>query len=269
MKVDWDKIISENHKPSRASRSLAKMVGGGWDDVNKFFDSGVGQAFLFVTGLDQVGLTPPSRDNLPDPNPNFVSYLDHYTTPAERQARLFEQNRNRALERLRTSEIPKEIKQQEEEFRRGRENEARALLLRNEQSRKGEAARLLARQQTTAAQNAARLQAAQQGATNLKGYLEKIKAVTAASAATRTQNLQSLHALANQKAAAAAAEAEQQRAIQANSAQVLIQQNAEIARLRAEAMAKQAKIAAPSAYMTVAARKGKAPQVKFGGLRYY
>ena len=93
--------------------------------------------------------------------------------------------------------------------------------------------------------------------------------MSAASAATRAQNLESLHTLATQRAAAAAAEAEQQKAIQANSAQVLAQQNAEVARLRAEAMAKQGQIAAPSAYMTVAARRGKAPQVKFGGLRYY
>jgi len=266
MKVDWDNIINEDHKPSRASRSLAKMVGGGWDDVNKFFDSGFGQGLLFVTGLDQVILTPPSRDNLPEPDPNFVSYLDHYTTPAERKARLFEQNRNRAENWLRTSEIQKEIKQQEEEFRRGRENEARALLLRNEQNRKADAARLLARQQTTAAQNAARLQAAQKGATNLQGHLEKIQAVAAASAATRAQNLQSLHTLATQKAAAAAAEAEQQKAIQANSAQLLVQQNAEIARLRAEAMAKQAQI--PQVRST-GTRGKKAPQMKFGGLRYY
>jgi hypothetical protein len=268
MKVDWDKIISENHKPSRASRRLAKpkLVGGDfWSDIGSFFDSPGGQVFLALTGFDALVLPPrpgpPSQEqtyhDFPQPGDEGYNYNPALTTRAKAENWLL------------TSEIPKEMKQQEEEYRRGRENEARALLLRNEQNRKAEAARLLARQQATAAQNAARVQAAQQGATNAQGYLEKIKAVSAASAATRAQNLESLHTLATQRAAAAAAEAEQQKAIQANSAQVLAQQNTEVARLRAEAMAKQGQIAAPSAYMTVAARRGKAPQVKFGGLRYY
>jgi len=269
MKVDWDKIISENHTPSRTSRRRGKpkLVGGDfWSDIGSFFDSPVGQVFLALTGFDALvlpprpGPPPPQEQtyhDFPQPGDEGYNYDPALTTRAKAENWLL------------TSEIPKEMKQQQEEYRRGRENEARALLLRNEQTRKAEAARLLARQQATAAQNAARVQAAQQGATNAQGYLEKIKAVSAASAATRAQNLQSLHTLATQKAAAAAAEAEQQKVIQANSAQVLAQQNAEVARLRAEAMARQAQITKAPAAPAPVARRAKAPQVKFGGLRYY
>lgn len=268
MRVNWDNIINEDHTPSRVSRRLAKMkmVGGNfWTGVNNFFDSTAGQTLLSLAGADILVLPTGQRDQLPEPDPNFVSYLDHYSTPAERKARLLEENRNRAQKWV-EGEFIKENKQQEEEFKIGRANEARALLLRNEQNRKAEAARLLARHRTTEAQNAARVQAAQRGATNLQGQLSKIQAVAAASAATREQSLEALHTLATQKAAAAAAEAEQQRVIQANSAQVLAQQNAEVARLRAEAMAKQAQI--PQVRAT-ATRGNKAPQVKFGGYRYY
>ena len=164
-------------------------------------------------------------------------------------------------------EAAKEAKEQEEDRKRMIANQATGALLRNAQNKKAETARLLAKQQTITAQSAARVQATQQSATSLQGQLAKIQATAAASAATRAQNLQSLQALAAQKGAVAAAEAEEQKAIQAHSAQVLAEQNAEVARLRAEAMAKQAQIAAPSAATTPAARKVRAPQVKFGGSR--
>lgn len=321
MKVDWDKIIKENHTPSRASRRHAKMVGGMMNPL----DMPLVQAFFLVTGLDVV--VPPRESPPPrsfwDGPPSYQDYLfprddsvynawqeerrlaiergedpstiespwaiqfaqkgipyetdkrynpwgDKYVySRAFIRQRMFEQTRARAENWVRTSEIPKELKEQEEEYRLGRENEARALLLRNEQNRKAQAARLLARNQATTAQSAARVQAAQQGATNVQGYLDKIQAVAAASAATKAQNLQSLQALATQKAAAAASEAEQQRVIQANSAQVLAEQNAEVARLRAEAMAKQAQLAKAPVATAPVGRRGKAPQVKFGGLRYY
>lgn len=285
MKVDWDKIIKENHKPSRVSRRLAKMVGGRtWSPL----DMPLVKGFLMLTGIDT--LLPPREE--PPPETNLYNEWQEerrlliemgedlgesqWTSPAEQRRiareftrqRIFEQNRAKAENWVRTSEIPKELKQQEEEYRLGRENETRAFLLRNEQKRKAQAARLLAKQQTITAQMTAKVQAAQQGATNAQGYLEKIQAVAAASAATRAQNLQSLQALATQKGAVAAAEAEQQKAILANSAQVLAEQNAEVARLRAEAMAKQAQIAQGTAPATTA-RRTKAPQVKFGGGFFY
>jgi hypothetical protein len=168
-------------------------------------------------------------------------------------------------------EATKEAKEQEEDRKIVMQNEAYALLLRNEQTRKDEAARLASRNQITATQNAARVQAAQRGATSLQGELERIKTASAASAATRAQNLQSLHALATQRGAVAAAEAQQQKAIQAHSAQTLAQQSAEVARLRAEAMANQSQVRAAPVVTArpTAVKKAKAPQVKFGGLRYY
>jgi hypothetical protein len=255
MKVNWDKIISENYKPS-------KMVGG-YSILNFLND------FADITGLSLLThpIQRPHPDDLTVPNPNLLPYdLRDIPTHEEREQKILE-DRMRRQEQWLLGEIPKELKQQEEEARLTRDSHNRLLLLRNEQNRKAEAARLLARNKAISAQSAARLQAAQKGTANIQDYLARVQAVAAASAATRAQNLQSLHALATQKAAASAAEAEQQRAIHANSAQILAQQNAEVARLRAEAMAKQARIAKASA--APVGRKAKAPQVKFGGLRYY
>ena len=249
MKVDWDKIISENYKPS-------KMVGG-YGISNFMID------FADITGLSLLThpIQRPHPDDLTLPNPDFLPY-------EEREQRLLEARMRRDEEWL-LGEIPKELKQQAEEVRLTRDSHNRLLLLRNEQNRKAEAARLLARNKAISAQSAARLQAAQKGTANIQDYLARVQAVAAASAATRAQNLQSLHALATQKAAASAAEAQQQRAINANSAQILAQQNAEVARLRAEAMAKQAQLVKTPTATAPVGRKAKAPQVKFGGLRYY
>jgi hypothetical protein len=257
MKVDWDKIISENYKPS-------KMVGG-YGISNFMID------FADITGLSMLThpIQRPHPDDLTLPNPDFLPYdLRGIPTKEEREQGLLEA-RMRRDEQWLLGEIPKELKQQAEEVRLTRDSHNRLLLLRNEQNRKAEAARLLARNKAISAQSAARLQAAQKGTANIQDYLARVQAVAAASAATRAQNLQSLHALATQKAAASAAEAQQQRAINANSAQILAQQNAEVARLRAEAMAKQAQIAKAPVATAPVARKAKAPQVKFGGLRYY
>lgn len=262
------------------------MVGGRtWSPL----DMPLVKGFLMLTGIDAVlppRESPPPETNLYDEWQEERRLLiemgedlgeSQWTSPAEQRRiareftrqRMFEQTRARAENWVRTSEIPKELKQQEEEYRLGRENEVRALLLRNVQNRKAEADRLLAKQQTITAQRTARVQAAQQGATSLQGQLAKIQAVAAASAATKAQNLQSLQALATQKGAVAAAEAEQQKAILANSAQVLAEQNAEVARLRAEAMAKQAQLVKTPTATTPTARRTKAPQVKFGGGFFY
>ena len=260
MKVDWDKIISENYKPS-------KMVGG-YGISNFMID------FADITGLSLLThpIQRPHPDDLTLPNPDFLPYEEReqrlLEARMEREQRLLEARMRRDEEWL-LGEIPKELKQQAEEVRLTRDSHNRLLLLRNEQNRKAEAARLLARNKAISAQSAARLQAAQKGTANIQDYLARVQAVAAASAATRAQNLQSLHALATQKAAASAAEAEQQRAINANSAQILAQQNAEVARLRAEAMAKQAQLVKTPTATAPVGRKAKAPQVKFGGLRYY
>ncbi len=236
---------------------------GGYSILNFLND------FADITGLSLLThpIQRPHPDDLTVPNPNLLPYdLRDIPTHEEREQKILE-DRMRRQEQWLLGEIPKELKQQEEEARLTRDSHNRLLLLRNEQNRKAEAARLLARNKAISAQSAARLQAAQKGTANIQDYLARVQAVAAASAATRAQNLQSLHALATQKAAASAAEAEQQRAIHANSAQILAQQNAEVARLRAEAMAKQARIAKAST--APVGRKAKAPQVKFGGLRYY
>lgn len=282
MKVDWDKIIKENHKPSRVSRRLAKMVGG--KNYNPL-DMPLIQGLMMLTGVDVFlpprtpgigGLEGWSGDPRDLPMPLFITEEERLLREEqerldkeESRQRILETNRAKAINWLRTSEIPKELKQQEEEYRRGRENEVRALLLRNEQNRKAQAARLLAKQQTMAAQNAARVRATQQGATSLQGQLAKIQAVAAASAATKAQNLESLKALAIQKGAVAAAEAEEQKAILANSAQILAEQNAEVARLRAEAMEKQAQLVKTPTSTAPVGRRGKAPQVIFGGGFFY
>jgi hypothetical protein len=316
MNVDWDKIISENHKPSRVSRRLAKMVGG-----YGFFPTkppsgpllhgtpaelaGTATTFIGGPGTFIVGSLISGILNMATPfmgdYQSQYSPDDYVYTAADIKASYDTFEFNRLLELKRrfprepwrwkaqllaygyeeySNDLPavdpiveaaKEAAEQEADRKIVMQNEAYALLLRNEQTRKDEAARLLERQRLTTAQNAARVQAAQQGATTLQGELARIQAAAAASAATKAQSLKSLQALATQKGAVAAAEAQQQKAIQAYSAQTLAQQSAEVARLRAEAMAKQSQIrVAPVVTATpTASRKGKAPQVKFGGLRYY
>lgn len=159
-------------------------------------------------------------------------------------------------------EAAKAAKQREEDRIIVQQNETYAAMLRNEQNQKDAAARALARTRTITAQNTARVRAAQQNTTTIQGELERIKAAATATAEAKGQNLKSLHALATQRGVVAATEAEQQKMIQANTAQILAQQNAEVARLRAEALAKQGQIRAVA---PVVSRRAKAPQVKFGG----
>ena len=316
MKVDWDKIISENHKPSRVSRRLAKMVGGyGFfptkppsgpilagspKDLALTAATFLGGPGTFIVGSIISGIVNMATPFMGDYQSQY-SPDDYVYTAADIKAsydtwefkRLLELRRRFPKEPWRwkaqllkygyeeySTDLPevdpiveatKEAAEQEADRKIVMQNEAYALLLRNEQTRQDESARLLERQRLTTAQNAARVQAAQQGATTLQGEMARIQAASAASAATRAQNLKSLHALATQKNAVAAAEAQQQKAIQAHSAQTLAQQNAEVARLRAEAMAKQSQVRVAPAVMArpPVAKKTKAPQVKFGGLRYY
>lgn len=263
MKVDWDKIIREDHKPSRVSRRLAKIVGGSSKTLN-ILDMPLIKATAALTGLDLLMPT----DEWVDPGAALV-YQPNWTKEelyAMNDERLKQEanrrqlakdaaaaaNRASAVNWLMNSQIKKEGEEQREDNRLLRENMTQAALLRNEQSRKAEAARLLARQKIVAAQNAVRVQAAKQSVTSFQGHLDKIQAVAAASAATKAQNLQNIQALAKQRAAAAAAEETQKEAILASSAQALAQQNAEVARLRAEAMAKQAQIP-----QVMASRKAK------------
>lgn len=159
-------------------------------------------------------------------------------------------------------EAAKAAKQREEDRIIVQQNETYAAMLRNEQNQKDASDRALARTRTITAQNTARVRAAQQNTTTIQGELERIKAAATATAEAKGQNLKSLHALATQRGVVAATEAEQQKMIQANTAQILAQQNAEVARLRAEALAKQGQIRAVA---PVVSRKAKAPQVKFGG----
>jgi hypothetical protein len=326
MKVDWDKIISENHKPSRVSRRLAKMVGGnvGVTIGNVLLDivlPGGRQIIEHSWSMDErmrnrrrgLWQTPEQMeaemaanrarqeylDSLPK-EPLYIAawkdYNDYYMKATGKLGRTNEAKKFKAL-RDETARIlledygvdirdevgyifnpredlpkvdpkveaAKEAKEQEAERKLAIANNNLALLLRNDRNRKADAARLLAKNQATAAQNAARVQASQQSATSLQEELARVQAAAAASAATRAQNLQSLHALATQKAATSAAEAQQQRAIQAHSAQILAQQNAEVARLREEAMAKQAQVRATPVVPAKVSRRGTAPQVKFGG----
>lgn len=159
-------------------------------------------------------------------------------------------------------EAAKAAKQREEDRIIVQQNETYAAMLRNEQNQKDASDRALARTRTITAQNTARVRAALQNTTTIQGELERIKAAATATAEAKGQNLKSLHALATQRGVVAATEAEQQKMIQANSAQIFAQQNAEVARLRAEALAKQGQIRAVA---PVVSRKAKAPQVKFGG----
>jgi len=166
-------------------------------------------------------------------------------------------------------EAAKEAKEQEEDTIILRENETYAALLRNEQQRQDEAIRATARMKTTAAQYDMRRQAAQQATATLTGHLARIQTAAATEAAARSQNLNSLHTLATQRGAVAAAEATQQKAIQANTAQALANQSAEMARLRAEAAAKQSqllkKVPVPVPTALARAKIVRAPQVRFGG----
>lgn len=277
MKVDWDQIIRENHKPSRVSRRLAKLMGGSSKNLN-ILDMPLIKATAALTGLDL--LMP--MDEWVDPGAPLV-YQPDWTKEelyAMNEERLKQEknrrqlakdaaaaaNRSNAVNWLMNSQIEKEMKEQQEDNRLLMENMTQAALLRNEQSRKAEAARILARQAAAAAQSATRIQAAKQSVTSFQDHLDKIQAVAAASAATKAQNLQHIQALAKQRAAAAAAEETQKKAILANSAQVLAQQNAEVARLRAEAMAKQSQM---PQVMAAANRKVKAPQVKLEGGFFY
>jgi len=312
MKVDWDKIISEKHKPSRVSRRLAKMVGGyGFfptkppsgpilagspKDLALAATTFIGGPGTFIVGSLISGILNMATPFMGDYQSQWSSDDYAYTAADIKAAhdtfefkRLLELRRRFPKEPWRwkqqllaygyeeySNDLPavdpiveaaKEAAEQEADRKIVIQNEAYALLLRNEQNRQDEAARLASRNQITATQNAARVQAAQRGATSLQGEMERIKAASAASAATRAQNLQSLHALATQKNAIAAAEAQQQKAIYAQSAQTLAQQSAEVARLRAEAMANQSQVRTTPAVMArpPAVKKVKAPQVKFGG----
>jgi len=326
MKVDWDKIIKENYKPSRESRRLAKMVGGGdKEDWERSFSLVLGMMdpiSAIATGLTMAKNQREERERrLRERVEQFtvtddeiplvlISLWERYDTTlaqvilppgGERWAfherarwRRYRDEVGKELERdygitmvskyidrdqyllPRVDpqvEAAKEAKEQEEDRKRMIQTQATGALLRAAENKKAETARRLAMQQTMIAQNEARVQATQKSSTALQDELTRIKASAEASAATQAQRVESLKALAAQKAAAASAEAEQKKAILANSAQVLAEQNAEVARLRAEALAKQAQIVkAPAAAATAAApvgRRAKAPQVKFGGLRYY
>jgi len=296
MKVDWNRIINENHKPSRVSRRLAKMLGGGADQppdeevdyTVRYREPGITDytaddwKAAVLTGIDTLANAYDPIGNLP------LIIMGAADSEAERlaaekaQRELVQRNsdfRRKAVgqytayldeqqrERVRKSKIldpatrARAVKQQEENQKIVAENEAYGAMLRNEQQRKDEADRKIARMRATTAQNAATLQAAKQGATTLMGELTRIKAANAATAAAKAQNLRSLQALATQRGAVAAAEAVQQKAIQANSAQQAALQNEEMARLHAEAMAKQAQLS----QVSTTARVVRAPQVKIGG----
>jgi hypothetical protein len=324
MKVDWDKIIKENYKPSRVSRRLATMVGGGdkedfekgallalnfmdpisaavWgfteaknqreererrrrEQIERFTTTDDEMLLVTIslwefydTKLAQVILPPGGETWAFHERAKWRRFRDEVGKDLESEygitmvSKYIDRDQYR-LQRVDPQvEAAKEAKEQEEERKRMIQNQATGALLRAAQNKKAETARLSAMQQTMIAQNEARVQATQKSSTALQDELTRIKASAEASAATRAQRVESFRALTAQKAAAASAEAEQKKAILANSAQVLAEQNAEVARLRAEALAKQAQIVkAPAAAATApVGRRAKAPQVKFGGLRYY
>jgi len=322
MKVDWDKIIKENYKPSRESRRLAKMVGGG---AKEDFEKGALLALNFMdpisaivwgfteaknqreererrwrealerftvtddeiplvlislwerydTTLAQVILPPGGERWAFHERAKWRRFRDEVGKELERDfgitmvSKYIDPDQNRLPRVDPIVEAAKEAKEQEEDRKRMIQSQATGALLRAAQNKKAETARLSAMQQTMIAQNEARVQATQKSSTALQDELTRIKASAAASVATQAQRVESLKALAAQKAAAASAEAEQKKAILASSAQVLAEQNAEVARLRAEALAKQAQIVKAPAATAPVGRRAKAPQVKFGGLRYY
>jgi hypothetical protein len=330
MKVDWDKIIKENHKPSRVSRRIAKMVGGnvGVEIGNFLLDTLIpgGREIIehswamderwrnrqrghWQTQAQWEAMMEARReheeykDSLPK-EPIYINawkvYNDNYmkatgklgaTNEARKWKVLRDETARVLLDRFDVDirdnvgwffnpreplpavnpklEAAKEAKEQEEDRKRMIASQATGALIRNVQNKKAETARLLAKQQTMAAQNAARMRATQQGAMSLQGQLAKVQAAAAASVDTKAQNLESLKALATQKRAIAAAEAEEQKAILANSAQILAEQNAEVARLRAEAMEKQAQLVKTPTATAPVGRRGKAPQLIFGGGFFY
>jgi hypothetical protein len=305
MKVDWDRIISENHNPSRVSRRVAKMLGGA---VLRGTPGELAlAASTFVGGPASVVLGAMISGIISMATPFYGDYEskygDDYYVPTNAEIResynTWELDRLLAMkaqypnkpnlwkEQLRRLgyeeyryvlpevdpivEAAKEAKEQEEDRIIIRENETYAALLRNEQQRQDEAVRATARLKTTAAQYDMRRQAAQQSSAALTGHLARIQTAAATEAAARSQNLNSLHTLATQRGAVAAAEATQQKAIQANTAQALANQSAEMARLRAEAAAKQSqllkKVPVPVLAAPPRAKIVRAPQVRFGGRR--
>lgn len=322
MKVDWDKIIKENYKPSRESRRLAKMVGGGdkFDPLLalNFMDPISAIVWGFTEAKNQreererrrreqaervASLIPTTDDEILLASISLWEFYDKKLaqvilppggeTWAFHERAKWRRFRDEVGKRIESEfgitmeskyidpdqyrlprvdpkvEAAKEAKEQEEDRKRMIQSQATGALLRAAQNKKAETARLSAMQQTMIAQNEARVQATQKSSTALQDELTRIKASAEASAATQAQRVESLKALAAQKAAAASAEAEQKKAILANSAQVLAEQNAEVARLRAEALAKQAQIVKAPVAAAPVGRRAKAPQVKFGGLRYY
>jgi hypothetical protein len=165
-------------------------------------------------------------------------------------------------------EAAKELREQDEYRKITQENEAYMAQLRNEATRRDEAIRSMARSQMITSQRNTALEAAKMSATTMRGAVNQMQASAQATAAARSQNLKSLQELATQRSAVANAEATAAQAIKANSAQILSQQDALRAKLRNEALAKQAAISAvrQMPQKVIAPQvKVKAPQVKFGG----
>jgi hypothetical protein len=296
MKVDWDRIIRENHNPSRVSRRVAKLVGGyidpddpeavgdpsnlaikdeisgssatwgetpshflTWEHYKEF-----GQGMRNLLMLDYASDKAAQRQRV-QANSNFrraavAQYMVHLAN--ERAARNAQ---------FKIDEAAYDAKEIEEDRKIVLENEAYGAFLRDQQKQLDMQSRAQGRMRTTVAQNTARQIAAQQGSAAIRADLAKMKEAAVADAAARANNLKSIQTLATERAAIAAAEAAQQRAIKANSAQTLANQSAEMARLRAEAAAKQAQLAqrvpAPAPTVPARVRIVRAPQVRFGGVR--